>query len=118
MKEYSMVSKNRRNHQRWLNGACREVNKNIAKDPLWLGRFVVEQKATQMEWFDDKSGGILHCHLQFRDKKTEHIKDWYTDAYEVSWRIFWEMNNFIIGDCAVWEKEKPYEEVRNYRNVK
>jgi len=118
MTEYSMKSKNRKVHQRWLNRFCRKINKSIADDPLWLGRFVVEQKATNMEWFEDKSGGLMHCLLQFRDKKTGITKEWYTDCLEITWQMFLKMNNFIVEDCKVWENEKPYEEVRDYRNVR
>lgn len=118
MTEYSMHSHKRRNHQRWLNRFCRAINKSIENDPLWLGRFVVEQKATEMEWFDDGSGGLLYCHLQFRDKKTGTTEDWYTDCLNVSWNMFIKMNNFIVDTCKVWEKEKPYQEVRNYKNVR
>lgn len=118
MKEYSMKNHDRRKHQRWLNTYCRRINKAIENDPLWLGRFVVEQKGTSMEWFEDKSGGLLHCWLQFRDKKTGRIKDWYTDCLDVSWKMFWEMNSFITTDCKVWEFEHPYDERVDYRKVK
>ena len=118
MTEYSMKSHNRRKHQRWLNRFVRNVNKGIENDPLWLGRFKVEQKATMMDWFEDKSGGLMYCHLQFRDKKTGITKDWYTDCLEATWHMFLKMNDFIVKDCQVWEKEKPYEEVRDYRNVR
>ena len=118
MTEYSMKSHNRRKHQRWLNHFIRNVNKDIENDPLWLGRFKVEQKATTMDWFEDKSGGLMYCHLQFRDKKTGLTKDWFTDCLEVNWHMFLEMNDFIVKDCQVWEKEKPYEERRDYRNVR
>ena len=118
MTEYSMKTKNRRKHQRWLNRYCRMINRGIANDPLWLGRFVVEQKSTQMYWFEDGSGGLLHCLLQFRDKKTGKTKEWYTDCLELMWQMYWKMNDFIVKDCAVWENEKPYEEVRDYRNVR
>ena len=118
MTKYSMKSHKRKTHQRWLNKFLRYVNKTIANDSLWLGRFVVEQKATHMSWFEDKSGGLMLCHLQFRDKKTGIIKDWYTDCLEVSWDLFLKMNDFIIEDCKVWENEKPYDEVGDYRNVR
>lgn len=112
MKDYSMKSHNRKNHQRWLNAFCRAVNRNLEEDPLWRGRFVVEQKATRMEWFEDGSGGLMHCYLRFRDKKTGIVKDWCTDCLEASWRMFSHMNDFIINDCKVWENENPYEEAK------
>lgn len=118
MREYNMKSKNRRKHQRWLNHYCRVINKSIANDPLWLGRFVIEQIRTKMDWFDDKSGGLMYCELRFRDKKTGITKLWYTDCLELEYKSWLKMNNFIVEDCAVWENEHPYEEVRDYRNVK
>ena len=118
MREYSMGSHKRRNHQRWLNQFCRMINKGIKNDPLWYGRFVVEQVKTEMEWFDDKSGGLMYCHLRFHDKKTGKTEDWYTNCLDVAWQMFWKMNNFIVDTCKVWENEKPYQEVRDYRNVR
>lgn len=117
MKRYSLKSHNRRKHQRWLNNYIREWNKSIKQDDLWLGRFVIEQKSTWMEWFEDKSGGLLYCHLQFRDKKTGCIRDWRTDCLEAEWNLGWKFNDFIINDCKVWENEKPYEERKDYRNA-
>ena len=118
MRKYSMKSHNRKNHQRWLNAFCRLVNHNIEIDTLWLGRFVVEQKGTEMEWFDDNSGGLLYCLLQFRDKKTGRTSLWQANCLEVEIWMWYKMNNFIVEDCNVWELEKPYEEVRDYRNVR
>lgn len=115
MKEYSMKSHNRRVHQRWLNKFCRDINKSIYNDNLWRGRFVVEQLSTQMDWFEDKSGGILRCVLRFRDKKTGHTKLWHTDCLEVAWNMFFQMNDFIVKDCAVWDKENPYKEIESWR---
>lgn len=117
MREYSMKSHNRKNHQRWLNEFCRNVNHSIANDPLWLGRFVVEQKGTEMDWFEDNSGGLLYCLLQFRDKKTGKTQLWRTDCLDVNWHMWMKMNNFIVEYCKVWDCEKPYDEVRDYRNV-
>lgn len=115
MREYNMKSHHRRNHQRWLNAICRNMNTSIRNDDLWRGRFVVEQVATYMEWFNDKSGGLLHCILRFRDKKTGITKIWYTDCLDVNWRMFYQMNNFIVEDCAVWDNEDPYKETESWR---
>ena len=114
---YNLKSCKRKKHQRWLNRYCRKVNKAIANDPLWLGRFVVEQVKTTMEWFDDKSGGLMYCVLRFRDKKTGTTKLWYTDALEVDSSFGWALNDFIVKDCKVWENEHPYQERFDYRNL-
>lgn len=118
MNRYSMASHNRKNHQRWLNKCCREMNRNIYEDDLWLGRFVVEQKSSWMEWFEDGSGGMLHTHLQFRDKKTGQTKDWWGSCLSLEWKMWWEMNKFITEDCDVWRKEPDIRENRiDFRNV-
>lgn len=116
MRKYSMRSHNRRNHQRWLNSFCRWVNKGIADDPLWRGRFVVEQLGTEMEWFEDHSGGILHCLLRLRDKKTGITELMHTNCLEIDWKMWHGMNNFIVNTCKVWDNEKPYEDRKDYRN--
>lgn len=118
LKEYSMKSKNRRVHQRWLNKYICWTNDGIRNDPLWLGRFIVDQVSTSMEWFGDKSGGLMSCHLRFRDKKTGITRDWYTDCLDLQYNMYFKMNDFIIKDCKVWEKEKPYEEKQDYRNIR
>ena len=118
MRKYSMTSHKRRNHQRWLNSYIRAWNKGLENDELWQGRFKIEQVSTQMEWFDDNSGGIMHCLLRFRDKKTKKETLWYTDCVEVEWKMWLHMNDFIVKDCAVWENENPYEEKRDWRNEK
>ena len=117
MREYSMGSHDRRKHQRWLNAYCRMMNRSIANDPLWLGRFVIEQKSTAIKWFEDGSGGLLYCHLRFRDKKTDRVKDWYTDCLDLCWHGWFQMNDFIVKDCKVWELERPCEDRKDYRNV-
>ena len=119
MKRYSLKSHNRRKHQRWLNNYIREWNKSIKQDDLWLGRFVIEQKSTWMEWFEDKSGGLLPCALEFVDRKTGHTQMWYTDCLEVTWHYWWELNRFIVEDCYVWHEDPdPYENRIDFRAVK
>ena len=106
MRKYSMKSHNRRNHQHWFNQYCRYINKCIENDDLWLGRFYVKQLATDMEWFEDGSGGMMHACLEMRDKKTGVTRiNWY-DGLDMDWKFWRDFNNFIIEDCKVWE-EKP-----------
>ena len=115
--EYSMKSQKRRNHQRWLNRFCRRVNRVIENDELWQGRFIVRQVATEMEWFEDHSGGLLYCKLVFIDKKTGRRSYWNTNCLEAEFHMWEHMNNFIVIDCAVWDNEHPYQERKDYRNV-
>lgn len=119
MRDYSMKSKRRKNHQRWLNAFIKYANKCIEDDDLWLGRFVVKQNATQMHWFEDGSGGILYCDLTFRDKKTGRTKRWYTDCLELDWHYWIAMNNFIIEDCQVWSEVPDIRDNRiDFRGIK
>ena len=94
MRKYSMESHHRKTHQRWLNYYLRETNKALQNNGM--RRFEVIQKATAMDWFPDKSGGLLYCWLQFRDKETGIVKDWYTDALALDWQLPSKMNDFII----------------------
>ena len=114
-KSYSMISHNRRKHQRQLNALCRRWNNNIKNDTLWRGRFVVEQVSTRMWWFDDKSGGIMQCVLRFRDKKTGKTQLWYTNALEAFSQMYFHFNAFIVDYCKVWETENPYKETQSWR---
>ena len=115
MRRYSMKSLNRRNHQRWLNAFCRAWNKNIYDDNLWRGRFIVRQRATYMDWFEDKSGGLMYCVLEFVDKKTNKTQLWYTNCLEADTHMFYRFNDFIVKDCEVWENEEPYKETESWR---
>ena len=105
MRKYSMASHNRRNHQRWFNQYCRYVNKVIIDDELWLGRFCIKQLRSDIHWFEDGSGGVMAAEILMRDKKTGITRSrWYT-GLDMSWKFWWDFNNFIIEDCKVWEEE-------------
>lgn len=106
MREYSMISRKRKNHQRWFNQYCRYVNKIIENDELWLGRFYVSQDRTFLDWFEDKSGGLMYSLIVMHDRKTGITRtEWYS-GLEMNWKFWWDFNDFIITDCKVWE-EKP-----------
>ena len=119
MRKYSMKSMKRKNHQRWLNQYCRYVNKRIEDDDLWLGRFCIKQLATQMQWFEDKSGGIMYALIVMRDKKTG-ITDlkWYS-GLDMDWKFWWDFNDFITETCDVWsEVPDPRDNRIDFRKVK
>lgn len=105
MRTYSMISHKRRKHQHWFNRYCRKVNKSIENDDLWLGRFYIDQKATQMHWFDDGSGGIMYALIVMHDRKTGRTKEKWYDGLDMEWKFWWDFNNFIIEDCKVWEEQ-------------
>ena len=112
MTRYSMDSHKRKNHQRWFNKYCRYVNKIMDEDDLWLGRFQINQLRSEMNWFSDGSGGVMAVEIRMYDRKTGIAKTrWYT-GLDMSWKFWYDFNNFIIEDCKVWE-EKP--DVRDNR---
>lgn len=117
MRKYSMKSHNRKNHQRWFNQYCRYVNKVMIDDELWLGRFCIKQKRSFMEWFDDKSGGLMYVELIMWDKKTNIVRvEWYS-GLDMEWKFWRDFNDFIINDCKVWEEKLDPRKVRiDFRN--
>lgn len=112
MRKYSMISHNRKNHQRWFNQYCKEVNKSIENDNLWLGRFYISQAQTHMEWFSDKSGGLMYSLIVMHDRKTGITKNKWYSALDMEWKFWWDFNDFIIEDCKVWEEEPDPRENR------
>lgn len=97
--------KMRKKAQHTINKNIRAINKSIENDNLWRGRFVMRQVDARWSPFDDGSGGELLATILMIDKRTGHTKTTYLDNYNNSWRYFVAMNNFIVDDCAVWEKE-------------
>ena len=103
-----MTSFNRKKHQRRMNKYVREINKNIANDDLWRGRFVIRQKDNPGFYiYDDKSGAVMpHVHLVITDLKTgERYDKWDSDN---GWCHFngahiWEFANRAITEIfGVW----------------
>jgi hypothetical protein len=105
-----MTSFNRKKHQRRMNKYVRELNKNIANDDLWRGRFVIHQEGNPGFYiYEDKSGAEMpHVHLVITDLKTGKRYDkWNTDN---GWCHFngaciWEFANYAITErFDVWRK--------------
>lgn len=96
----------RKNYQRKFNKLIHSVNKNIEKDSLWLGRFVVYQTNATFQKFDDNSGGVLYTELRFIDKYTHYYWDTtfaYAPYYPFNeYHIFKLMNKFIVVYDDVW----------------
>lgn len=97
--------KMRKKAQHTINKNIRAINRNIEEDNSWRGRFVMRQVNARWSPFDDGSGGELLATILMIDKRTGYTKTTYLDNYNNSWRYFVAMNNFIVDDCAVWEKE-------------
>ena len=106
---------NRKKIQRHINGVVREMNKNIERDELWLGRFYCHQEYIHWERADDCSYVYARVKIKFVDRKTGKYHYRYfqkEDFMGSAWR-FWEaMNNFIIEWCEVW-KEDPRPSIDN-----
>ena len=110
-------SANRKVHQRKLNRGVRALNKNIANDSLWKGRFVVQQLWTDFNLYEDHSGGYLFARLIVIDKKTGKgrlITGDVNDLVGPFGKLFWEVNEFITKDCDVWREEDPYLDKTDY----
>lgn len=97
--------KMRKKAQHIINKNIRAINKNIEKDNLWRGRFVMCQTNARWNAFKDGSGGVLFATILMIDKRTGQTKTVYFDNYDHTWHYFEAMNNFIVDDCKVWEKE-------------
>ena len=107
------TSQYRKKHQRAVNAEFRKMNKSIAADNLWRGRFVVEQLASWFIPYEDHSGYYLIVDFQFRDKKTGQVKKMTSEANSLLFgsKLFWEMNNFIVEDCFDYVWGAPDEHV-------
>ena len=114
-----LTSFNRKKHQRRMNKYVRELNKNIANDDLWRGRFVIRQEGNPGFYiYEDKSGAEMpHVHLVITDLKTGDKYDrWSTDN---DWCHFngsriWEFANKAITEIFdVWRKNNDPRDNRN-----
>lgn len=127
--EYWLTSKNRKVHQRAMNKLVRVMNKNIEKDDLWNGRFVVKQEAAQWYLYEDGSGAELFVVLRFIDRCTgrhyevaEIVNHWRGPRAHGG-RLWEKMNWFIVEHCEVWDEEfarkRNLDEWREYnKNVR
>ena len=116
---YNTTSMHRKKHQRKINKQVRLVNKLIEEDSLWRGRFVIRQKAYYFGHYEDKSGWYMYNTLEFRDKKTRITKEYTESAFHWLFgaTMALVMNDFIVTRCKVWENEKPYKDLTDYRAV-
>lgn len=105
------TSSNRKVHQRALNSVIKSLNKSIERDDLWRGRFFVRQVSAQWVRYEDGSGYSLHVVLKCCDRKTR--QEWFFrgDSNSLAWgggyRIWREMNDFIIERVKVWDNDDP-----------
>ena len=96
-----MKWKMRKRYQRALNRDIKALNKNIAQDNLWRGRFYFFQKMMWWEEFEDGSGGILHAFIRGYDKATGYYRDYsleYAPFLSFNQYHIWRMGNDFITD--------------------
>ena len=108
-------------YQSKLNKKIKILNKDIAEDNLWRGRFIFRQIEAGWEKFDDKSG-ILRVIIRAYDKKTKLFRDYSLDYCPSFASIDWSLgmdicNNFIINFLQVWKYEDPYKERFDWTSV-
>lgn len=104
-----MKDKMRKAYQREFNKRIHALNKNIANDELWRGRFIFLQKDAHWWKFSDNSGGELTIFVRGYDKKTGYYKDFrieFAPWMHSSEYKLWEIaNKFIAEDSGVWNEE-------------
>ena len=108
-------------YQSKLNKKIKILNRNIAEDNLWRGRFIFRQIEAGWEKFDNKSG-ILRVVIRAYDKKTKLFRDYSLDYCPSFASIDWSLsmdicNNFIINFLQVWKYEDPYKESFDWTSV-
>ena len=104
-----MRNKMRKAYQREFNKRIRTLNKNIANDNLWRGRFIFLQRNAYWWKFSDNSGGELIVFIRGYDKKTGYYKDYLLDfapwLTTVNWHLSMDIaNNFITEAVEVWSE--------------
>lgn len=101
--------------QRHINKVLRDMNRNIERDNLWLGRFYAHQRRIQYELSDDGSYRYAVVEIEFIDRKTgKTLIKWFhkEDFMGSTWKLWRAMNDFIIEWCKVWE-ENPCPSIHN-----
>lgn len=116
---YWLTSMDKKVHQRAVNKLVRNINKSIEQDDLWFGRFCVHQVySPQWKVYEDGSGAEYFVHLKFIDKCTGRYwiqagtANYWRGSFGNGWRIWDEMNWFIVGHCDVWNE--PLAKTQNY----
>ena len=112
-----ITSKNQKVHRRAMNRLVRSFNKQLEKDDLWRGRFMVRQiHSPKWHVYEDGSGAELFVHLEFIDRCTG--KTWVYADHVNYWRnyngykLFEKMNWLIVEHWDVWKE--PLARQRNF----
>lgn len=86
------------------------MNNAMLHDSLWRGRFYIRQHYRYMHPYDDKSGMSAFYVFTLFDLKTGFYKDVAIDGMNFEepfngYRLWQELNHFIVEDCDVWRCE-------------
>lgn len=109
MKHWKTTVK-RKKIQRHINSVIKQINRNIERDELWLGRFYCQQQL--IRFYNSEDGGYTYATVavEFIDRKTGKIfTHWFhkEDFMGTAWRIWEAMNDFIVTYCRVWAEVPP-----------
>ena len=107
---------NLKKRQRRVNRAIRKVNKSIANDDWWLGRFEIKQIDRCWYPFEDGSGAELTVIVEIVDKENNVREVWRIDANAIERNLWYAVNGFIVTNPKVKLERKPGE--KDYRNIK
>lgn len=105
--------------QRATNKYVQELNNNIFNDDLWRGRFIAKQVNRYDYRYEDGSGYYFTIKLEFKDLKTGQTKIFYETIIllqVIRSKLFSLMNDFIVKDCDVWNKETT-QELKNDKTI-
>lgn len=94
MYDYGMNLKKR---QRKVNRYIRAINKNIAEDNIWKGRFAFKQIDRSWYVFEDGSGAILTVYVEAYDKATG-IRAFYGVETTNLNKLWFAVNEFITKE--------------------
>lgn len=109
-------------YQRKLNWFIRKINKQMEKDPLWRGRFVVKQYCTQLIKLQYSRDYVFVALIYFVDKKTGRVSALHCDFLNnlissTTNGIRARLNKFIVEDCFddTWKNyNSPYSDTTDY----
>lgn len=104
-----METRNRKKIHRKIVKILKDVNKNIADDNLWRGRFRAYEVYESFYEYSDGSGAGMFFAYVLCDLKTGRCKLVYEDMmieWSVRSRIFWAMNDFICEAIDRFEECK------------
>ena len=109
---------------RKVNRVARKLNKQLAEDELWRGRFEVRQYQKAVETFSDGSK-IGQYNYRIYDKKTGKFATmgWTSEFRILRSAALWSFaNDAIIKNFKVWDFDKddpnyPYNDKTDYTKI-